>query len=235
MRNPLYCRLALLHALCLTTSAPSAATLTTSLSTNNNQQGVMFDLTVGTSNLRITGFDIFTQTTNTFDVELYMKSGTWVGSDTTPADWTLVGSTNLTGGGASTLVFLDTADFTLAANSTFALYLTTVSIFESIRYTSGTATGSLLAGNSDLTIYEGAGKAYAFSTTYAPRDFTGTIYYDVVPEPEAGSAVLLTGMLGFFGLRRRRAQQRKGQTMRRAHTCAPSLAYNICSIGLHKR
>ncbi len=205
MRNHSLCRLALLLGLSLASSPLFAASLTTPLSPNNGNRGVMFDLMVGANDLRITGFDIFTSTTNATVYELYLKSGTWVGSGTTSSAWTLMSSTTTAGNGLSTLGFIDTQDFTLSAYSTYAIYLTVTDALEGISYTDGTAVGLVLANNSDLVIYEGAGSTYPFGGTVSPRNFTGAIYYEMVPEPDTGAAVLFTGMLGFLGLRRRRA------------------------------
>jgi hypothetical protein len=172
-----------------------AGFLTTTYAGGNAQSGNMFDVTVAGNNLTVTGFDL-NLASGTWTIQVYEKSGSWVGFSNNAAAWTLVDSiTGVVSSGEGSPTFVDVADFGLQANSASALYITTTSQGGIMQYTNGTGVGNVAASNADLLIREGAGIEYAFGTTYTPRIWNGTIYYEqstqptAVPEP-SGLALL---------------------------------------------
>lgn len=204
-----------LTALALTVGAADpagAGQLTTMFANTTGQDGNMFDIVTGDNALTITAFDL-NLSRGTWDVALYIKSGTWEGFDKTPGAWTQIGGvTSVTSSGSDQRTFFDVADFVVAANATTALYITTVVATPStgaMRYTEGAGVGNVVASNADLSILEGAGTQYAFSFTFERRIWNGTIYYDVnaIPEPSALISGAIAGVFGLgYGWRRRKAR-----------------------------
>ncbi len=74
-------------------STSSAGLITTTFAGGNGHAGNMFDVTVFTNPLTVTGLDL-NLNSGTFDVEVYTKSGTYVGSETATGDWTLRSTNN---------------------------------------------------------------------------------------------------------------------------------------------
>ncbi|WP_107040178.1 GEVED domain-containing protein [Brumimicrobium mesophilum] len=161
------------------TSAMITAETTTggpaSLSTNNQTGGngcgggAMFDIT------NTSAYDI---TVNTIDARfngagastvVYTKSGTFLGSETTMANWTLLGNYT-TVGGANTFENIDVADFVIAAGATMGIYIN-----YNASYT--TLTGPSVATNGEITITSGSGLCSAFGGVNANRGFNGTVNY----------------------------------------------------------
>ena len=159
---------------CLTgVESAHAVSITTTFAGGNGQNGNMFDVTTFSNDITINSLDINNQSgTTSNSLEVYLKNGTYVGSETAPGDWTLVSTTPLTSiqpGGTPTTV--DVTDFTLNANTTYGLYLTLNS--GTLNYTNGANTYT----NSDLEIQTGVGKQYPFDSTFTPRTWNGTINY----------------------------------------------------------
>jgi PEP-CTERM motif-containing protein len=176
----------------------NAASITTLFASNNGQDGNMFDLVVATKPLLVTSFDLNLDA-GQYTLELYKKSGTWVGSETNPAAWTFVGTAGVTSGAANSPTPANFPDFVIPANSTTALYVTTVS--GGMEYTNGTQVGNVAASNADLQILEGSGIGYPFGVdgVYTPRTWNGTIYYQQIPEPSS-FAMLALGTLAITGV-----------------------------------
>ena len=161
--------------------------LTTTFAGGNSLAGSMFDLEA-INDLTIDSFDVNMATGQTADIEVYFKTGTWVGSESTPGDWALVGTaTNITsaGIGEPTPLNLDLG-IIVADGERVAFYITRTT--GSLTYTNGTTTGALFASDANLQMFEGAGKGYPFGSTFQPRNFNGNIVYsmDAVLTPISG-------------------------------------------------
>ncbi len=159
-------------------SPSQAASITTTFAGGNGFSGNMFDVTTFSNDLVVESLEINASTGGDF-FDVYTKSGTYVGSETNPADWTLVSSTflNLVSPGG-TPTFVDVNDFILPGNSTTGLYVTFRNV-SGVNYTNGANTYS----NADLRLDLGVGKAPNFGSTFRPRTWNGTINYEAVPEP----------------------------------------------------
>jgi len=150
-------------------SPNSAATVLAGDVTPNSgcTNGIMFNIEAGSMPLYIVGLDIIPDVTSTQNVEVYTKSGTYVGSETQPAAWTLVGTYQITGVD-NVSQYLDIADFNIAANELRAIYIKYNGKYDDINQT---------FANDDLTILPGIGQCSGWNTSTATRVFGGRIHY----------------------------------------------------------
>ncbi|HUN06756.1 MAG TPA: putative Ig domain-containing protein, partial [Aggregatilineales bacterium] len=166
----------------------------TTLFAHDNRQfhGNMFDVTV-TNPLQITGFDMsvgWGQTT----VSVYYRNGSYVGNETNPAAWTLLGSVRVTGQGPNnrTPIAISTP---VLPPGVYGFYAAVTPIFDvmsavDLHYSAGTLT----VGTADLSISAGNGVGGIFGDPAAcvyrnypnnpcifnDRIWNGTIYYTPV-------------------------------------------------------
>lgn len=207
-------RLGLLLALSMAPlHSATAASITTTYDCCLGQEGNMFDVVVADNDLYITGFDVNVGY-GTYDMALYSIDGSWQGSENTAANWSLLSTTTIASAGPGTATYADFDNFWLSANSSTGLYITLTSNLDSgvMYYSQGTAAGNTWAANSDLQLLEGIGIEYAFGTTYSPRGWNGTVYYEMsaseVPVP-AAMWLFASGIIGLTGVARRQRQQNK--------------------------
>ncbi|MCC7430365.1 T9SS type A sorting domain-containing protein [bacterium] len=154
--------------------------LTTTYVGGNGQSGNMFDVTT-LNQVVITGFDcnlaIGTQT-----IEIYYKTGTIVGFDTTLAAWTLIATTTATATAANAPTPLPVnLNLALQPGQTYGFYITSTAQGTMMNYTNGTAVGNVYVSDTNLQIKEGYGVAYPFAGTFQPRIWNGTIHYTAGP------------------------------------------------------
>jgi subtilisin-like proprotein convertase family protein len=159
----------------------ATTTLEVSFAAGSGFNGNMFDVNVLNA-ITINSFDIssFEPAGSSLSFEVYFKTGTWVGSEDTASDWTLVGSpTIVSSGDASVASPLGLSlGIDVAAGETVAFYVTS-SDATNIRYTPGLAVGDVWASDVNLEVLEGAGKQYPFGATFQPRNFNGNIIYEI--------------------------------------------------------
>lgn len=162
-----------------TNACASTNNLTTFYAQNNGQNGIMFDISA-TQCVAIRCFESNMDNVST-TVEIYYKAGTHVGFQNTPGAWTFLGSTVMTGCGINVPCTIPiNINVLIPAGQTYAFYITGQSSYI-MNYTNGTGVGNILASDANIIIREGTGKDYAFTSNYQPRQFNGTVFYDVVP------------------------------------------------------
>ena len=176
----------LITALALGATAMAQSPLTTTFTSNNGQAGNMFDLVAtNAAGVTIDFFDVNLDA-GSWDLEVYKLTvpGPYLPSVSTPADWTLVGSTTgLVSNGPNVPTLLPISVCEFIPNGATQSFYVTVTNGTAINYTNGTTTGTLFASNGDLECYEGAGVAYPFASNFNPRVFNGNIYYNVGNNP----------------------------------------------------
>ena len=171
----MHSRIVLLAAGLLSSSTAYAGSLTTTFNDNNLQNGNMFSMKAA-KDLEVDSLDINPNSSGSCGYEIYTStSALSMSTATDSSKWTLrqSGTVTVTGGTAKNIALTTPVEMT--ANQTLAWYVTFTSC--GVRYTNGSSFGAVYASNSDLTIYEGYGKAYAFSSTFSPRVWNGTVYY----------------------------------------------------------
>ncbi|WP_163411588.1 BspA family leucine-rich repeat surface protein, partial [Flavobacterium ajazii] len=152
--------------------------LATPYNSDNSNKGVMFNIVTGATPITITSFDMNLIGTVTGIFEIYYKSGTYVGSESNAAAWTLAGSASVTSLGTNQTTPIPLAlSIPIPANTTFAFYITNNNpiIPAGVRYTNGTYT--TLASDSYMSIAGGIGKAYPFGNDYLGRRVNCTPHY----------------------------------------------------------
>jgi hypothetical protein len=164
---------------------PTDTVIPTPIVNNNGQDGNMFDITA-TNTIRVRYFEgnIANTPNLTTQYYIYYKVGSLVGSETNAAAWTMIaGPITVTPNAPNTLTVIPVnVNIVIPAGQTYAFYLTNTSAAtNNNRYHNGTATGAVLATNSDLTVYEGTGGAYPFGTFFNARPWEGIVHYDYPP------------------------------------------------------
>lgn len=178
--------------------------ITTIFSGGNGQSGNMFDFTViGASPVTITSFDIHVDNLNLHTAEVYYVTGggSYMGNETNPAAWTLLGSQQVTGAGVGNPTPLPVGGLTVNPGETYGLYVT-MSTCTCIDYTNGPMPPF---SNADVQLDLGTGNAYPFGTVFSPRIWNGTVYYDIggglptidIEKSPAYQAVLPNGTADF--------------------------------------
>jgi hypothetical protein len=160
----------------------SGSNLVTFYATNNAQRGHMFDINA-TNCVTILCFEM-NLSVGTSNIDIYTKTGTHVGFESTPGAWTLIGSAaNVASAGVNVPTAIPIAiNQLIASGATRAFYITrTTAAGPTVAYNNGTAVGNVLAADANITLREGTGKEYPFSTNFIPRQFNGRVFYTVNP------------------------------------------------------
>lgn len=150
--------------------------LTTNFTSNNGSGGNMFDVDIAPASVTITGFEV--NLGSGTGVDVYVKSGTYVGSENTAGAWTFVGTFPVVAAGNDnpTVVTFNTPLVLPQGRHAFFIASSSGS---SWRYINGSSVGSVWAQNNEITIYEGIGRSdNTFSgSIFTPRNFSGSILY----------------------------------------------------------
>lgn len=153
--------------------------LATPYISNNSNKGEMFNI-VATNTVTILCFDLNLILGSNGNYEIYYKVGSYVGSESNAAAWTLIGSNpSISSVGLDTPSPMDIPiNLVIPAGQTYSFYITATSNANTtgIRYTNN-AGYTTIASDANISIAGGIGKAYPFGSNYANRSFNGTVHY----------------------------------------------------------
>ncbi len=148
----------------------SIATLTGG--TNGCGGGVMFNITP-TVDIVVDSFLNLSNAAQTTTVTVYYKTGTYVGSELTPAAWTTLGTVSVNTAAGTMIPINVGASISMTAGTTYGIFIANMSN----GYTDGNGPNQVFT-NADLTLNAGAGLCGVFtSTVNSPRVFNGTVFY----------------------------------------------------------
>ncbi len=159
----------------ITAGSLESGSISTTFAGGTSSSGNMFDVSALSGPLTLTKFDLHlaeTAGTTSIPVNVYYKSGTYVGSEGTPNAWTLLNSYTVTSAGAGNPTSLPIDNLTIPAGQVYGIYITRTDGF-SLVYSPGANTFS----DAHIQINTGAGIKYPFGSAYTPRVWNGTIYY----------------------------------------------------------
>ena len=163
----------------------------------SGQGGNMFDV-VALKDVMIHSMNIHI-VEGTQNLELYVRDGTYEGSEQNPTHWNLIASTSIEGMGVGIPTEVPTNTFSpveIYAGMTKAWYVTIQN--PEMRYSSGSGTaGNIFAHNGDLQILEGVGNVYPFGATFFNRVWNGSLKYT---KTESHLTTTFTGGSGKFTL-----------------------------------
>lgn len=145
----------------------------------NTDKGVMFDVTA-TNEVTIFCFDANLPALTIGGYEIYYKVGSYVGSENTPANWTLVGSSeSILSIGLNSATAMDIpVNLFIPEGQTYGFYITATNpVLSTGLLTTSNAGYSTISSNPDLTISGGIGITYPFNTISPNRSFNGTAHY----------------------------------------------------------
>lgn len=160
--------------------------LTSLFASNNSFAGNTFDLTPNTD-LEITGLDFNgSALALAYDIDVYYKVGTSVGFESDSLAWTLLASgvsAACNGVDIPTFVSLAGNGVILSAGTTYGIYFIAANYASgaTIKYTNGTGTNEVYS-NTDLLLEckTGQGSPAFSGTTFTPRVWNGTVYYETL-------------------------------------------------------
>lgn len=161
----------------LAAGSAAAQSLSTVYATSTGLAGNMFDV-VAAQSARLDSFDIDVDA-GTWTVEVFRVSagGSFVGHESNPAAWTLLGSAMVTSNGQNVPTPLPIVlDTPLLAGQTLGFYVT-VTGPNVMNSAGGPTLGAIAAQNADLQILVGKTVQYPFGLSFPPRVWNGTIHY----------------------------------------------------------
>jgi len=174
-----------------TRSDSDEKSITTTWESNNGQAGNMFNIQPWKT-IMITSFDLHCEKTELVHLKIYMKEGTYIGFEASPASWgDPICETDVIGQGSGNPTPVPDGCFdpiTADAFKEYSFYITLTT--GDLRYTkiNNDDEGDVFVENSDLTVFRGIGVRYEFGGikgaggVYRPRLWNGDIKYYVEDE-----------------------------------------------------
>jgi hypothetical protein len=143
--------------------------------------GNMFDIRA-TKDIYITNFAVHATSASTATVEVYRRisQGRFLGTQSDPTKWVRIGTATFATNGMGNPSILPEGTFSpvlIKAGTVRAFYVTFIEATNLNRYSAGSAYGTPLVSNSDLTIRHGYAKQYLFGADFTLRAWNGIVYY----------------------------------------------------------
>ena len=154
----------------------AAGALETTISTVNGCSGIYFRVE-STEDIIVTGLDLNLAATDV-DVDIYMRTGDFVGFEDVSGAWRFVEEARgLIGQGVDQRTFVPLKrPQPIAAGAEASFYVNSLS--GTLHYNNGTSINTVDADDGVLTLYQGAGSCATFgSSPIFTRRFSGTIHY----------------------------------------------------------
>lgn len=142
-------------------------------------EGMMFDI-YANEDLVIESFDCNLDP-GSYIIRIFYKSGTHVGSETTPTDWTLLGNAlnvNSAGAGNPTPIPID-INVTMLQGQTYAFYITGIQGTDML-FDLGTGVGNVSSGDANMDILDGVHLDYPYTNPQGPAIFNGYVHYKAI-------------------------------------------------------
>ena len=158
--------------------------LTTTFEGGIDNDGAMFDV-VASINLSIRGISIHVINTETFNVQVYSRSGTWSGRDKHPRAWQLMQTEDALigmGYGLATPLPPFSAPISVSQDDRRSFY-TTISSGRLMALTKETniVSGDLYVSSLEMKLFVGVAKNHAFLHTTMDVTWNGIIRYTAIP------------------------------------------------------
>lgn len=175
------------------TSSPTAQTkvFATQFKSSATYAGSMFDI-VAKVDMEISSIAFNTWRTDDISVQLYTREDTYSGHDKDISHWKLHANVTVRGNGLDQPTYFPKNGFDpilVRRNKRMAFYIATDGPY--MRVSKGKSEGAPSQSNSDLVIYEGAGKRHPIdAATFTPREWNGIIEYQVVDLPTLAPTTL---------------------------------------------
>ena len=174
--------------------------LTTLFATDNNFAGNTFDLEViGADSLMITGFEVnLDGAGNNEVIDVYWRLGSSVGVENDPASWTLLGSAPVVSAGIDMPTPVALGGLQLDPGQVYGIYVDLSSFVNgstsSLLYTNG---GPNIFANAELQLTTNTGQSDpAFNSSFFPRQWNGTVLYDIVANGPPPQEIPTLGTMG---------------------------------------
>lgn len=156
--------------------------LLSTLAGGNNHRGNMFSITA-INDVIISGFDAHPMDNTT--IEIYYKTGTFVGFENNAAAWTLAGSAAVVAQPFGTATPIPVSmSLSIPAGQTYSFYISSTNTAISLNYTNGSGVGNVYSSDANIQFIEGYGIEYPFSgSPFSPRVWNGIIHYSTLAGP----------------------------------------------------
>lgn len=157
--------------------------------------GYMFDVRAR-EDIEISTMAVNTYHTTPIDVQLYYREGTFVDAIDDITKWEWRANVTVDGMGMGNPSYLPMGSFEpiiMRKGESIGVYMTSDGPY--LRATKGTQVGKPLEYNSDIVVFEGAGKRYPINKpTITPRKFNGVIGYKVIDIPSPSPTIDTAGL-----------------------------------------
>lgn len=142
---------------------------------NINFNGNMFDL-VADKNIELTEIEIRIHSTGNVPVNLYIKSGSYRGSENQISSWVLHHTENIQINTSGDYGILHLPSLNMIAGDTLGIYIHMAQSADQLKYRS--LSDSVSYGNNELTYLSGSGIAYQFGAIYDNREIAARFRYE---------------------------------------------------------